>query len=45
LVEEKKAKVIISQIKVVDTRRFVEKIGVLEKGVFSEILKSVKSLF
>jgi len=45
LVDGKEARAIISQMKVIDTKRFVEKIGVLDKKIFSTILKSVRNLF
>ncbi len=45
VVDNKEAKAIISQIKVVDTKRFVEKIGVLDRENFSKIIKSIKGLF
>lgn len=45
LIDGKEAKAIISQIKVVDTKRFIEKIDVLDKEIFGKILKSVKGLF
>ena len=44
LIDGKEAKAIISQIRVVDTKRFVEKIGVLDKAIFSNIIKSIKGL-
>jgi mRNA interferase MazF len=42
--EGKDASAIISQIRVVDTKRFVNKIGKLEKEKFEEIRKVVKNL-
>ena len=45
LIDGKEAKAIISQIRVVDTKRFIEKIDVLNKEIFSKILKSIKGLF
>ncbi|MEK7471526.1 MAG: type II toxin-antitoxin system PemK/MazF family toxin [Patescibacteria group bacterium] len=45
LIEEKEAVVILSQIKVVDTKRFSEKIGVLNKEIFSNIQKHLRSFF
>ncbi len=45
LVEEKEATVILSQIKVIDTKRFVEKIGVLDKEKFTEIQKHIREFF
>ncbi len=45
LIEEKQATVILSQIKIIDTKRFVEKIGVLEKHLFEEIQKPSRIYF
>ncbi len=44
-VDGKDAKAIISQIRILDNKRFIEKIGVLNKEKFTKILKSVKELF
>jgi len=44
LIDGKEARAIISQIRVVDTKRFVEKIDVLDKEIFSTIIKSIKDL-
>jgi len=44
-IEGKKAVVILSQIKVVDTKRFSEKIGVLNKEIFSNIQKHIRNFF
>lgn len=43
-IEKEEAKANISQIRVIDTRRLVEKIGFLEKDVFSKLRKAVKDL-
>ena len=45
LVEGKEATAILSQIKVVDTKRFSEKIGVLDKKIFSSIQKHIRDFF
>ena len=45
LIEGKEATVILSQIKVVDTKRFSEKIGVLNKEIFSNIQKHIRDFF
>ena len=45
LIEGKEATVILSQIKVVDTKRFSEKIGVLNKEIFSNIQKHIRYFF
>lgn len=44
-VQDKDASVILSQMRVIDTRRLVERVGFLDKKVFTEIRKAVKSLF
>ncbi len=44
-VQEKKATAILSQIRVVDTRRLVEKVGFLDATVFAELRKAVRKLF
>ena len=43
-VDNKKASAIISQIRLLDTKRLVNKIGVLNKERFEEIKKAVKNL-
>lgn len=44
VVDGKNAKANISQIRVVDTRRLVEKIGFLDQAVFIEVRKAAKDL-
>ena len=44
LIEEKNACALISQIKVIDTKRLVRKIGVLDKVIFEEIRKTTKDM-
>ena len=44
-VQNEKASVIISQIRVVDTKRLIYKIGFLDKDIFSNITKTIKDLF
>ena len=44
-VQGKQASVIISQIKVVDTKRLIYKISFIDKEVFKGITKAVKNLF
>jgi len=44
LVNGKEAKVLISQIRVIDKRRLVSKIGYLDQKIFDEIRKIVKGL-
>ncbi|MDP2665285.1 MAG: type II toxin-antitoxin system PemK/MazF family toxin [bacterium] len=45
LVEGQEARANLSQIRVIDTRRLVEKVGFLEKKVFAELRKAVRDLF
>lgn len=44
-VQDKKASVIISQIRVIDTKRLIYKIGFLEEDVFNKKTKTAKNLF
>lgn len=44
-IQGKKASAILSQIRVVDTRRLVEKIGFLDKEIFKQLRKTARSLF
>ena len=44
LVEDKHACAIISQMKVIDTKRLVRKIGNLDKTIFDNIRKTVKDM-
>ncbi len=41
----KEAKVILSQMRVVDTKRLIEKIVMLDKATFEAIKKSIRNLF
>lgn len=43
-VDGKPAAAIISQIRLVDTKRFIDKIGMLNKSKFEEVKNAVKSL-
>lgn len=43
-VQDQDASVIISQIRVIDVKRLVEKIGFLNKEIFDGITKAVKDL-
>lgn len=45
IVDGREARANISQIRVVDTRRLVEKIGFLEKEIFMSLRKSIRGLF
>jgi len=42
MVGDKEAKAIISQMKIIDTRRLISKIGMLDKNMFEIIRKSIK---
>lgn len=44
MIEGHSARTNLSQLRVVDTRRLVEKIGFLEKGIFISIRKAAKGL-
>jgi mRNA interferase MazF len=44
IVGERNARAILSQMRVVDTRRFTSKIGYLDKEIFKEIRKAVKDM-
>lgn len=44
LVENKEARALLSQMRVIDTKRLVRKIGYLEQGVFDRIRKAAKDL-
>ncbi|NQV00924.1 MAG: type II toxin-antitoxin system PemK/MazF family toxin [Parcubacteria group bacterium] len=43
-VNNKKASAIISQMRVVDTKRFINKIGIIDKEIFDIIRKTVKNM-
>ena len=45
VVEGEQATALLSQIKVVDTKRLLQKIAVLDKEYFDKITKTLKSLF
>jgi len=44
-VQNKEASVMISQIRVVDTKRLIYKIGFLDEDIFNKITKAIKELF
>lgn len=44
IVAGKKASAIISQIRLIDTKRFVNKIGVIDEATFETIRKAVRNL-
>lgn len=43
-VDGREAVALLSQIRVIDTRRLVNKLGFLDKGIFQKIRKTVKDL-
>lgn len=43
-VGDEEARALISQVRVVDTKRLVRKIGYLDKGAFESIRKTVKDM-
>ncbi len=45
LVEGKSASVLLSQIKVVDNKRFAEKIGFLDQDIFEQLRKIAKAFY
>ncbi|MCW3105817.1 MAG: hypothetical protein JWQ09_323 [Segetibacter sp.] len=45
IIDGKVAAAIISQIRLIDTKRFMEKIAVLDEGTFQSIKKAVRELF
>ena len=44
LVEGKEAHALLSQIRVIDTKRLIRKMGYLDKEIFSDIRKAVKDM-
>ncbi len=44
-VDGKAARALLSQIRVIDTKRLVRKVGYLDKNIFQNIQKAVRSLF
>lgn len=44
IVDSKQASAILSQIRIIDTKRLVEKIGFIEKETFEKIRKAVKDM-
>ncbi|MDP3792947.1 MAG: type II toxin-antitoxin system PemK/MazF family toxin [bacterium] len=44
-IQDKEASAILSQIRVIDTRRLVEKVGFLDKKIFGVLRKAVRNLF
>lgn len=45
IITGKSASVIISQVRLIDTRRFINKIGVIDIELFSTIRKAVRTMF
>jgi mRNA-degrading endonuclease toxin of MazEF toxin-antitoxin module len=45
IINGKEAQVNLSQLRAVDTRRFIEKIGFLEEKIFTEIRKTIRRWF
>lgn len=45
MVEDKPASALMSQIRLIDTKRLVNKVGFLDQEIFEEIRKAVKMLF
>jgi hypothetical protein len=44
VVEDKRAAAIVSQIRLVDTRRLISKVGTLERALFDPIRKAARKL-
>jgi mRNA-degrading endonuclease toxin of MazEF toxin-antitoxin module len=44
LVEDKEAHALLSQMRVIDTKRLIRKVGYLDKDVFARIRKAVKGM-
>ncbi|MBI2046432.1 MAG: type II toxin-antitoxin system PemK/MazF family toxin [Parcubacteria group bacterium] len=44
-IQEKNASALLSQVRVIDTRRLVEKVGFLDNGIFVQLRKAVRNLF
>lgn len=44
-VQGKEASALLSQMRVIDTRRLVEKVGFLDQAIFQELRKAVRDLF
>ena len=45
VIQGEKASALLSQLRVVDTRRLIEKVGFLDKGTFTQLRKAVRKLF
>ncbi|MBI5004679.1 MAG: type II toxin-antitoxin system PemK/MazF family toxin [Candidatus Lloydbacteria bacterium] len=44
-IQERNASALLSQVRVIDTRRLVEKVGFLDKETFERLRKAVRNLF
>ena len=44
IVGNKEARVLLSQLRVIDTKRLISKVGYVEKGIFEIIRKAVKAM-
>lgn len=45
LMQDKEAKANLSQMRIIDTRRLVEKVGFLNKPIFNELKRRIRELF
>ena len=45
LVEDKEASLVISQIRLIDTKRLINKIGIQDVIIFDEVRKTIRNLF
>ncbi len=45
VIDEKDASVVISQIKLINTRRLTNRISILDDGIFQNIRKTIRDLF
>ena len=45
VIQGEKASALLSQLRVVDTRRLIEKVGFLDKEIFAQLRKAVRKLF
>jgi mRNA interferase MazF len=44
-VQGRQASALLSQMRVIDTRRLIEKVGFMDKQIFTELKKALKNLF
>jgi len=45
VIQGEKASALLSQLRVVDTRRLIEKVGFLDKEIFTQLRKAARKLF